>query len=325
MAKKAILAIVLIGIGCVVFFLGSQKDPKMSQEILSEESSVVGARLPRPYDVLIYWTNRSRRIQRIRSDSSDIENLVTDVCSPIGIALDASGDQMYWTSGCKIQRANLDGSNVEELVPSIKGIKEGIALDIDGNKMYWTVWNATPNKIQRANLDGSDIEDIITNLKSPRGIALDVPNGKMYWADLGASKIQRANLDGSDVEDIITGLLGPNGIALDLDENKIYWADEFSGKIQSANLDGSHRKTLFVRYGKLIGTAINIPLDILGLKIYYANSPIGIALDISGGKIYWTIPHKYKIQRANLDGSNIEDVFTDSIVTIGIALATASQ
>ena len=317
MLKKAILAIVLIGIGCVIFFLGYEKDQKMSHEELSVEQEV------ETEDVLIYWTNRSGRIRHLRSDNSDIENLFTDVCSPIGIALDISGGQMYWTSGCKIQRANLDGSNVEELVPSSKGIKEGIALDVDGNKMYWTVWNAPTNKIQRANLDGSDVEEIVTGLQSPRGIALDVSNGKMYWADLGASKIQRANLDGSDVEDIITGLLGPNGIALDLDGSKIYWADEFSGKIQCANLDGSNLKTLFVRYGKLIGTAINIPLSILGVKIYYANSPIGIALDISGGKIYWTIPHKYKVQRANLDGSNVEDVVTDSILTIGIALSTA--
>ncbi len=320
MGKKAILAIVLIGIGYVIFFVGYKEAQKMSQDILSAEPSI--EQEVETEDVLIYWTNRSGRIRRIRSDSSDVENLFTDVCSPIGIALDISGGQMYWTSGCKIQHANLDGSNVEELVPSSKGIKEGIALDVDGNKMYWTVWNAPTNKIQRANLDGSDVEDIITGLKSPRGITLDIHSGKMYWADLGAGKIQRANLNGSEVEDIITGLLGPNGIALDLDGNKIYWADEFSGKIQCANLDGSNRKTLFVRYGKLIGTAINIPLDILGLKIYYANSPISIALDISGGKIYWTTPHRYKVQRANLDGSNIEDVVTDSILTIGIALST---
>ena len=323
MLKKAILAIVLIGIGCVGFLVGCEEDQKMSQDTFSEEPPA--EQEIETEDVLIYWTNRLGKIRRIRSGNPDIENLVTDVCSPIDIALDISSGQMYWTSGCKIQRANLDGSNVEELVPSSKGIKEGIALDIDGHKMYWTVWNATTNKIQRANLDGSDIEDIITDLQSPRGIALDIPNGKMYWTDLGAGKIQRANLNGSDVEDIITGLLGPNGITLDLDGNKIYWADEFSGKIQCANLDGSNLKTLFVRYGKFIGTAINIPLDILGLKIYYANSPIGIALDISGGKIYWTTPHRYKVQRANLDGSNIEDVVTDSTLTIGIALSTSSQ
>ncbi len=290
MVKKAVLAITLIGIGCVgffVFFVDYEEDQKISQEILSEEPSVVGAKSPQrntqaktPHDALIYWTNRLGRIRRIHSGNSDIEDLVTDVCTPIDIALDISGGQMYWTIGCKIQRADLDGSNVEELIPPSEGIKEGIALDIDENKMYWTVWNAT-------------------------------------------NKIQRANLDGSDVEDIITDLLGPNGIALDSDGNKVYWADEFSGKIQCANLDGSNFKTLFVRYGRLIGTAISIPFDILNLKIYYADSPIRIALDISGGKIYWTIPDKYKVQRANLDGSNVEDVVTDSILTLGIAVSTA--
>ena len=128
MVKKAVLAIVLIGIGCVVFFVVYERNQKMSQEVLSEEPSV--EQEVEIEDVLIYWTNRSGRIQRIRSDGSDIENLFTDVCSPIGIALDVPGGQMYWTSGCKIQRANLDGSNVEELVPPSKGIKEGIALDI---------------------------------------------------------------------------------------------------------------------------------------------------------------------------------------------------
>ena len=57
-------------------------------------------------------------------------------------------------------------------------------------------------------------------------------------------------------------------------------------------------------------------------KIYYGYSPTSIALDLSGGKIYWVTPSTYKIQRANLDGSNIEDVFTDSIPLLGIALST---
>ena len=38
----------------------------------------------------------------------------------------------------KIQRANLDGSNIEDLVT--QGVKspDGIALDVAGGKMYWT-------------------------------------------------------------------------------------------------------------------------------------------------------------------------------------------
>ena len=61
MAKKAILAIVLIGIGCVVFFVVYEKDQKMPQEVLSEEPSV--EQEVETEDVLIYWTNRSGRIQ----------------------------------------------------------------------------------------------------------------------------------------------------------------------------------------------------------------------------------------------------------------------
>ena len=49
MVKKVILAIALIGIGCVgffVFFVGYEEEKKMSQDILPEEPSVVGTRSP---------------------------------------------------------------------------------------------------------------------------------------------------------------------------------------------------------------------------------------------------------------------------------------
>ena len=38
------------------------------------------------------------------------------------------------------------------------------------------------------------------------------------------------------------------------------------------------------------------------------SNPRGIALDVEGGKMYWTDYGTDKIQRANLDGSNIEDL-----------------
>ena len=80
----------------------------------------------------------------------------------------------------KIQRANLDGSNVEDLVTSGLRSPPSIALDIAGGKMYWT--DVDGDNIQRANLDGSNVEDLITSgLSSPWGIALDIAGGKMYW------------------------------------------------------------------------------------------------------------------------------------------------
>ena len=38
--------------------------------------------------------------------------------------------------------------------------------------------------------------------------------------------------------------------------------------------------------------------------------PYGLALDVSGGKMYWTDRQNGKIQRADLDGSNVEDLLT---------------
>ena len=208
-----------------------------------------------------------------------------------------STPKMYWTDvgTHKIQRADLDGSNIEDLITTELIYPEGIALDLTGKKMYWT--DGGTDKIQRANLDGSNIEDLIpTGLTSsptgPEGIALDVPGGKIYWTDFSTGKIQRANLDGSNIEDLITTRLKhPQGIALDLTAGKIYWAHDSPDKIQRANLDGSNIEDLITT----------------GLE-----GPQGIALDLSKGKIYWADEGTHKIQRANLDGSNIEDLITST-------------
>lgn len=49
-------------------------------------------------------------------------------------------------------------------------------------------------------------------------------------------------------------------------------------------------------------------------------SPSGVAVDGEAGKLYWTEAGSAKLQRANLDGSEIEDVVTDLSTPFGIAL-----
>ena len=198
---------------------------------------------------------------------------------------------MFWTAQTKIQRANLSGTDIQDIVTGLPFVR-GLAVDLDGGKMYWT--DIRRNVIQRANLDGSNIEDIVTGLEEPSyGIALDVAAYKIYWTDRGRNKIQCANLDGSNIQDLITGLAGPYNLALDVAGNKVYWTDLNTSTIQRANLDGSHIEDLVTT----------------GLV-----QPSGLALDIVGNKMYWTDIGTDKIQRANLDGSHIED-----LVTIGLS------
>ena len=87
-------------------------------------------------DILtIFWIDGGTdKIQRgnldmANSEVSNIEDIVTGLENPSGIALDVVSGKMYWTDWDtdKIQRANLDGSNVEDLVTGLEGPR-GIAI-----------------------------------------------------------------------------------------------------------------------------------------------------------------------------------------------------
>ena len=80
------------------------------------------------------WTNLGVKapgtgsIRRANLDDSDLETLISDLSSySYSIALDVSGDKMYWTamstdftsSMGRIRRANLDGSNIETLISDL--------------------------------------------------------------------------------------------------------------------------------------------------------------------------------------------------------------
>ena len=202
--------------------------------------------------------------------------------------------KMYWADRDtkKIQRANLDGTQVENLITTGLVEPRGLALDVGQGKMYWT--DSGTDKIQRANLDGSQIENLVTaGLDFPAGLALDMGQGKMYWTDSGTDKIQRANLDGSQIENLVTaGLDFPYGLALDVGRGKMYWTDGGTDAIQRANLDGTQVENLVTT----------------GLK-----EPRGLALDVGQDKMYWTDRDTDAIQRANLDGSQVENLITTGL------------
>jgi hypothetical protein len=98
----------------------------------------------------------------------------------VGIALDVAGGKMYWAEGHldRIQRANLDGSDVEDLVhtgtanASFSTVQD-VALDIEAGVMYWTDGGDGCQHIRRARLDGTGVETIVsTRLDDPLGLAI---------------------------------------------------------------------------------------------------------------------------------------------------------
>ena len=218
----------------------------------------------------IYWVDSgaTRSVMRANLNplNSGIEEIVSEVAgglvNPRGITLDLPSGKVYWTDEgqAKIQRANLDGSNVEDVVTSA-GTPRGVV--VTGGKVYWT--NRTGVKIQRANLDGTSVEILLdTNdgLVLPTALALDPVGSKLYWSDTSKDKIQRANLDGSSIEDLVTGVPRVLGLAIDYFNDKIYWTDEGEAPevIKRANTDGTMVETL-INTGLTFpdGIALGIP------------------------------------------------------------------
>ena len=149
----------------------------------------------------------------------------TDPSLPPGIGtpvIAAAEGKMYWVDasriGAKIQRANLDGSQIETLLAAGLRAPRALAIDVAGGKMYWIDAVIGGPKIQRANLDGSQAEAfVVSGLDSPESLVLDLAKSKMYWTDEWTTRnIQRANLDGTRIEDLVIGLSDPVGLALDI-------------------------------------------------------------------------------------------------------------
>jgi sugar lactone lactonase YvrE len=233
------------------------------------------------------------------------ETFFRGITLPADIALDVANGKMYWAdiSNRKIQRANLNGTDIEDIINLGANSSQGIALDLVADKIYWCLKIGLTGKIQRANLDGSNVQDVVSGLGQINKIALDVAGGKMYWTDetIGSAKVQRANLDGTGLENFITAGGNPFGIALDLVGGKVYWTTVDDLTIRRANLNGSNMETLLTTS---------------------PNPTFSITIDNVANKIYWVIGGgSKKVQRSNLDGTSVEDVVTNAGATpFGLAL-----
>jgi hypothetical protein len=204
-----------------------------------------------------------------------------------------------------LHRTDLDGGNRREVLHDM-GLQPNYAsLEIVGDRIYWINFN---NQAMAATLDGALLG------------AIGAPDNQVY-ARLADTPINAAGTNTYFPGRLKTGQLGnilrgdfeyenptvfvptrefsPNvSIVLDEPSGHIYWAGAWGGGetgiIQRANLaDGSDVRTLLEGFAQ-------------------DDFTVDLALDVGRGKMYWANSSLFKIQRANLDGSNVEDVVTDT-------------
>ncbi len=224
----------------------AQPDGTAVVDVLQRPGRPMGMALDPIAQVLFWAEQEPNRIMSLDLSGGANPQILVELPIDVGLrgmAVAASIGKIYWTVEDlgKIQRADYDGTNVEDL-PIAPGSFFDVQVDDTAGTLYWT----DGAEIFRGNLNGTAGVPIIGDAEQPYYLALDLAAGKIYWTDFNKQEIGRANLDGSDRE--IPGPIAdlpsrPIGITMSSELSKVYWTLE-SGTVQRANLDGTGVETI---------------------------------------------------------------------------------
>ncbi|OCT83711.1 low-density lipoprotein receptor-related protein 4 [Xenopus laevis] len=226
-------------------------------------------------------------IRQVLPHRSEYTLLLNNLENAIALDFHHEHELVFWSDVTldRIMRANLNGSNVEEVVSTGLESPGGLAIDWINDKLFWT--DSGTSRIEVSNLDGSHRRVLLwNNLEKPRAIALHPMEGTIYWTDWGnVPRIEFASMDGSNRRVIAdTHLFWPNGLTIDYAGHRIYWVDAKHHVIERSDLDGSNRKAVISQ----------------GL-------PHPFAITVFEDSLYWTDWHTKSINSANkFTGKNQE-------------------
>uniref|UniRef100_A0A3Q2GKG7 Low density lipoprotein receptor-related protein 4 n=1 Tax=Cyprinodon variegatus TaxID=28743 RepID=A0A3Q2GKG7_CYPVA len=224
-------------------------------------------------------------IRQVLPHRSEYTLLLNNLENAIALDFHHSQELVFWSDVTldRIMKANLNGSNVEEVISTGLESPGGLAIDWIHDKLYWT--DSGTSRIEVANLDGTHRKVLLwQNMEKPRAIALHPIEGKIYWTDWGNTpRIEYANMDGSNRRVIAdTHLFWPNGLTIDYASRRIYWVDAKHHVIERADLDGRNRKAVI-------------------------SLPHPFAITVFEDSLYWTDWHTKSINSANkFTGKNQE-------------------
>ncbi|MDE0009625.1 MAG: T9SS type A sorting domain-containing protein [Candidatus Poribacteria bacterium] len=177
-----------------------------------------------PTNHKIYITTYQGNMQRINTDGSNFQpNLITRIKNPKGLAIDTSNGKIYWIQEtatvqerAHIQSANLDGSNIKEIV-TVGGYPRNLA--VHNNIVYWV---DHARAIKSVPLNNTVKIEVLSRISEGHAfdIAVDPTSRKLYWTtSLGT--MERSNLDGSNREiNLITGLGIADNFALNTQKRR---------------------------------------------------------------------------------------------------------
>lgn len=174
----------------------------------------------------LYYSTNGGLIARTDLDGSNHVEIVSlpnvtisipiDYAAISAIDLDLKNNKIYWAdeNRGRVQRCNLDGTAIEDVIPEDASSKRGIAFDSYNNEVYFS--DANLGEINKLIFSNNQANRLIQGLGQAYHIDVDVLGGKMYYTDNSASSVFKANLDGSAAEGITGGQGMLTGIALEI-------------------------------------------------------------------------------------------------------------
>jgi sugar lactone lactonase YvrE len=248
----------------------------------------------------------------------------------------AHAQALYWIdkdfASPKLGRADLDGSNATYVALPGQTLPEGVALDPSSDHLYFVESAISGARVRRASTQTlGSLTDLVTGGSACRGIDLDLTNGKIYWTSSNqttGSSLHRANLDGSLAEVLYTDPLGNfRDVEVDPASDRVFVAD-YTGQILQLDLAGTLNVSLAAPH--VWGLALDAGNNTMYYTDYAAGEirvgsfllwfsspvvtglghPTHLDIDLVADKLYWSEAAigAQKVQRANQDGSVIEDL-----------------
>lgn len=183
----------------------SNLDGSQVEEVVTQLFDVRGIEID-PVENKLYFIQHGL-IQRADADllNSNVESLHLVVANTL--SLDRANGKLYWSapSDGRIQRSNLDGSSVEDVVTGL-GRPLGVHVAPSIEKVFWT--DNDTDSIGIASTTGLNqavtLDLGIPNLRTPSDVDYDSSTGILYWVDSNRNFIQRAELQGTSVGSITT-------------------------------------------------------------------------------------------------------------------------
>lgn len=254
----------------------------------------------------LYFRNPEKSILACDADGANLGVVKLNANLPYleEISLSSDNEKIYLLNKNTdmIQRCNVDGTQLEDVMTSTTNSDYTISLAVDNvnGHIYigetYNRWTSAKVQIKKVDLDGTNPVTLIpSHTGRLSNLQVDPLGGKLYWADkysgpspppgtIITDDIKRANLDGSSVETILSDIAGLKGLALDTLNGKIYWTakGDLQGAVNRADLDGTNVENI-----------VSVPITLFAINV-----------DPGVAKVLYS--DATNIYQANTDGTNRE-------------------